>query len=318
MSIRYNPAKGYKSPHRKLAEIYAKEKRKIKPDYKIASAMRYIQASVAPADRKYRIKKPKFTGVKPKVRKIIQEHMTVFYKESFKREIEKHVSEPLTHKAIYDYVYPQVERDFKAPVKLETRLFKRNLRGDFVEELAVFSNLFGIEDAADILGTDEDSLINLFEGVPSSRREILKIESAFEDWKEYNKKPREKGEISLIDIERTGAILREMREAISSPPYNDEHSADILREAVGKGKVNIEYLNREAVMIFSQLTNSQIKRILDGAYDEDFIGEVDLNRMFTLFYADGKDVLARATGDFLKESVFWAWFRELFYPQTGD
>lgn len=310
MPIRYNPAKGYKSPHRKLAEQIAKAKK-----IKVQSAMRYIQRAVAPIG-KQRIQKPKFAGIKPKLKRVVQEHMQTFYRESFKKEIEKHVSRPLTYKAIYDYVSPQIERDFNEPVKLITRLHKRDLRGDFAEELAVFSNIFGIEEAADILGTDTENLINIFEGEPIGRRAVLRIESAFEDWKEDNKNVRS-GKESLYSIESAGAVLRQMREAISSSPYNDIESADIFREALAKGKINIEFINQECAMIFSQLTNSQVKRIIDGAYDEDFEGAIDLNRMFTLFYADGKDVLARQ-GDFLKESVFWAWFRELFYPQTGD
>lgn len=42
MPIRYNPAKGYKSPHRKLAEQIAKAKK-----IKVQSAMRYIERAVA-------------------------------------------------------------------------------------------------------------------------------------------------------------------------------------------------------------------------------------------------------------------------------
>lgn len=300
-SIRYNPAKGWKSEKRKLAEKIAAEKK-----IKVASAMRYIQRVVAPIG-KQRIAKPKFTGLRKKTAGLVKAEMVKFQRESFKKQLEQQFFSPLTHQAILDYVKPQVDIDSAKPVKLETK-FGRSLKGDWIDELAIACNVLGVDNLADVLGLDGNDILDVISGEDIDLRLRRSIVYAFRDFKND---PFADQRLLRTMAER-GAVVRETVEGLK-----DDY-AEIIREAIALGKINLEFINSETSSLWNkQLTENQGRKILEAAWLEQYDGVIDFNQMFAAFYADGKSVIARK-GGFLDESIFWAWYREIFYHEQGD
>lgn len=286
-----NPYAAEQIKRRELAELIAKQKR-----IKVKSAMRYLQRAIAPIG-KQRIVKPKFTGLKPKLKRDV-----VQFVESEKLRITK----PETW-------YEKYTRDLKA---LGDQVAAGEYTGKFLgigdlqegtllDKLAVLSNLHTTETAAEILDTDADLLIKAIQGGALNRLEQAELTEQYY-YLVRDEDLQDEYEVDIDYVEREAAVLRE-----SLKLMDDINSMIIFRNAVADGEVSLDKLEK-GYTLFGNLTRGQLGKILD-AFVENQSGmlttsrKFDLDEMFDAYEGDGQDFWD------IEESDFWAWFRELFY-----
>lgn len=218
----------------------------------------------------------------------------------------------------------------------------RDLRIELTDELAILNNIYD-EDTAEFLDVDNDVLHRALQGYRLNRHEAAELNEgvsaakldddligdfdpgdevwdAVKDY--YDSRPHVKSFSRLTENQKSEAFWdyfdresRLMRKAINAL-RNNEDSQSIFRQAVASGEVELRNLDR-AHMLFgeSMFTPKVQEKILFAWADNQEDGgtfavssskHFTLNEMFELYDTD-----EQFTG--INESVWWAWFRELFY-----
>lgn len=304
MAIVINPITPEQLERRRLAQLIAKQKQ-----IKYKSAMRYIQRASAPVG-KQRIQKPTFAGIKPALKKRV-----ISYVEFEKQKQTK-------PKDFFEYLR-QTGREIQAEIDAGTQKFrqltvadlKRGDKLDILDWLAAFSNIY--DNPENILDVDEDLILRAVAGERLDRGEDDELNGQFIHMKRDEQLQREHG-IDLDYLEREATVVHNILRKIMDRPMED-----IFREAIALKEVSLDTIER-GYSLFGELESKRVHVILD-AYHEysqtglyrcwDYDGQkwiqstkaIDLNEMFELYLEDG------TTTTDVMDSMFWAWFRELFY-----
>lgn len=303
-----NPREFAELNRRQQAEIIAKEKRKLKPDYKLKSAYRYLQRAAAPEGKQRiihprleRFLPPKLVGQVDRGIKIAREAL---------RTDTPHAR------------YLESLRDLGERVRRgELVIQKPTLpEGSLADKIAVLINKLTYDTAADILDVDDTLLDKVVTGTKLNRHERYEIEEQFSHLMR-DAEVQDEYDIDTEYIESKASLLTH---TIQEKDIDDQN---VIREGIADSDIDLEKFSK-AVSIFPQLNNAQLARILDTyadqkrgvttyhhKRDEDTgllhkgrkMRAFDINEMFDAAALDDYDISN------VSESEFWAWFRELFY-----
>lgn len=187
--------------------------------------------------------------------------------------------------------------------------------GDAVDGLAVLSNIYGIEAAADIIGIDTELADNAISGDYLDRYDSAAITSGYlriandEELQDlYNIDVND-----LFDItDKVSYAFRGNNQTVVG--MADKNNADIVREAIASGAIDLEKFAESSPLLAFELTTTQCSILLDEWAFQQQYGRpnrahemFDFNTMFDKYREDNGAI------NNVKNSLFWAWFRELFY-----
>lgn len=230
-----------------------------------------------------------------------------------------------TRKKYLEYYQQQAEKKFLARYKPKTwqqelealarkidrgqiTVTRRALpEGDLFDKIAVLSNMAdGFDEAAEILDVEPDLILS---AITSSRMHRLQLDELQEQFSHFRRDTDEQDlfGINIEYLDQQASVLHEAERLVNAEGGNED-LAQILREAVGYNAIDLDKLNN-CIGVLGDLTSSQLGRVLESWADSNFVGDIDLNQMFDLYLLDGRDILSGK----LEDSLFWAWFRELFY-----
>lgn len=296
-----NPQEFALLKRREQAEIIAREKRKLKPDYKLKSAYRYLQRATAP-EGKQRIKQPRLEAfLPPKLARQVDRTIKI------QREIRSRPPKPppLT----WEYF---VERGAR-PVELP--------EGSTADKIAILISQLEYDRAAEALDVDETLLDKVVGGTQLNRLERYEIEEQLSHLMR-DEELQSEYDVDVDFIEKNASHLTD---TIRLKNVDDQN---IIRGGIADGDIDLDKFTR-AISLFRDLNNSQLGRILDAYADQKKgipiyhvkrdkktgliqmtkrkVRQFDINEMFDAAELDDYHIMD------VEESEFWAWFRELFY-----
>ncbi len=181
--------------------------------------------------------------------------------------------------------------------------------GDLIDEITVLSNLYGIDEASEILDVDVNSIDDLLSGFKLNRLQQDEIEGGWLDVRR-DKNLIQEYDIDIPYIDKQSAIIKAALDSIETVD-----NKNIFRKAVAEQDLDLDKID-EGRLLFKNLTNGQLGKILEAWSEQqqriadtgiETDDAINLNDMFDSFFDDGADFWD------IEESMFWAWFREIFY-----
>lgn len=190
-----------------------------------------------------------------------------------------------------------------------------------IDKAAIIANVYGIDGAADLLGVDEDLLDYGLRGNRLDRRQIALIQRGYDD------AIINELDIDFDKVEAFAEKLKSAIEAVNEERYEGDRLKNLFRYVVAEGKFDIEKgfesINNhpvwESLMDTGKShkgggggTTPAVKRmLLEWMVDEDTSKEA-VDTMLEWWRLD-LEYLPSADEENIEDSLFWAWFRELFY-----
>ena len=198
-----------------------------------------------------------------------------------------------------------------------------------LNKLAILTNQFGINDLADMLRIDTDTLKDVLQGNEISRFDLADLDEAFA--KLEKKALRGKTDFDIDELEAQSEALENVLYMIDDSDnaelfrkifaldytkkryrrnYTDENGNKRYKYLYKKQpKIEIEQLEMLATFFANSENNLRMQNlILEWLSDENNQAKTFLDK----FKKDGLS-LAWDKGDKANSSQFWAWFRETFY-----
>ncbi len=193
--------------------------------------------------------------------------------------------------------------------------------GNEIDGAAILFNMYGEDEAAEILNTDLDILLKAIQGGQLNRLETARIKEG------YNHIRRDEDLISEydIDIDKLDDYTATLTDSVSSMRKDN---ADLFRQLIADGDVDLEKYERASLLLSDlSIPNTEyLSTILDEwSYQQehgkpstvrDRDGNLikrkmfEINDIFDNYFDDTENGVSIWDID---ESTFWAWFREIFY-----
>lgn len=276
------------SQRRRVADLIAKQR-----GIKIKSAMRYLQRASAPVG-KQRIKQPTYYGLSDYARrKAVQDvHSVLIRREKERRG--------------YTGDYFEDLKLLGESVRRGDTVFKKKVfpPGQLEDRVAALSGLLGsLDDAADILDTDFELIEKVVLSLPLNILEIAEInEQYFHLFRDTE--TQTDFDIDINEVERRAAIVSDTIKNI-----DDIDVSRILRQIIAENEIDWGAFENGSHR-FRDFTRHQAKMILQEWLERHGTNEeLDLTEAFVLLANDGNKFYD------MEDSEFWAWFREIFYPE---
>lgn len=181
-----------------------------------------------------------------------------------------------------------------------------------VNNVTILSNIYGLEETAELLGIDVESLQRALQGYVLTRRQEAIIQRAYSDLILSN------DDIDFDEVESHSEQLEKTLTMIDEKDIVGGYFEDTFRMEVASGRVDLEYLDKDSksILVWMKLPPRFKQIIFDGVNGEYMkdgkVIEVDLNAMFNAAIYDFQTI-----GDiglyYGSEGEWWKWFFETFY-----